>query len=264
MLFKPGSFLQSLFAPSKKSSARSVPGDLEDSKNKDLDVVSNPDSSEEDWLRAVHGVELQSQNAQCIRDNDASSSKWDSLSKNIDRLALRAVSLVALAGIGAFIAVTLQEHFIPKHVDSPWDHMVPLKERMGTSDPNVFRDKIIANWEPIKGSKKGYTVVNFDIRGDGSFKNFKVESSDTTLSQQQRAVAAVLTSGPFFCRTERTDKSASAKVYFDNGTISVETFFPRIYHGLDSVDTTDMKLGYPPKSKPKHGDHDKLEIIDEN
>jgi hypothetical protein len=192
------------------------------------------------------------------------SAQMDLLIKNIDKLTLRAVTLIALAGIGAFIAITLQEHFVPKHVDSPWDHMVPLKERVGTSVPEVFRDKVIADWEPIKGDKRGYIVVNFDVRGDGSFKNFKVESSDTTSSQQQRAVTAVLTAGPFFCRTERTDKSASAKVYFDNGTISVETFLPRIYHGLDSVDTTDMKLGYPPKSKPKHGNPVELKILDEN
>jgi hypothetical protein len=192
------------------------------------------------------------------------SAKMDILIKNLDKLILRFLALIILAGVGAYIAITLQEHFVWKHEDSPWDHMVPLKERVGTNDPEVFRDKILANWEPIKGYKKGYIVLNFDIRGDGSFKNFKVESSDTTASQQQRAVASVLTAGPFFCRTERTDKSASAKVYFDNGTISVETFFPRIYHGLDAVDTTDMKLNCPPKSKPKHGDPNEVEVFGEN
>jgi hypothetical protein len=115
---------------------------------------------------------------------------------------------------------------------------------VGTNDPEVFRGKILANWVPIKGDKRGYTVVKFEVRGDGSFRNIKVESSDMTIGQQDRVVSAVLDSGPLFVMRQRTDKFASVKVYFDDGKITVETFHPMIYQGLDAVDSTDVKLKY--------------------
>jgi hypothetical protein len=224
MSFKPGSLLRGLFAPVKASSVDSVPSESERLKNKDLNVISNPDSSEEDWLLAFQGLGDQIPTTVCRTDIKASTPNAQSCFKKLDRLALIAL----LFGIAACIALIL---FNPTflitskslNTNNLCDHMVPLKERVGTSDPEVFRDKIFANWWAPKGCKDGHAVIKFDVRSDGSFKNMQIESRPVSRSHDSSAVDAVLSSGPFFCQTQRTDKLPSVKVHFDDGKVTVET-----------------------------------------